>query len=302
MVLLGGSAIATILLSGLFYGGILSLIAVGLTLIFGVSRVMNIAHGDLVFIGGAVTSVLFANYFLNPFLSIVVVIPLFAGIGALFNFLMRKPIASKSAELSLAASVLITLGLSDIIEGLGAKISSQYNYNCYAVPSSQFSIGSTTLFGAQIDNILAVSFIAIIAISVGLTLLVYRTPFGALMRASMADREVALMLGADTSRVTLITFIVGTALAGLAGTIEAMNTCLAANVGLSLTISALTVVVLGGLGSFYGSLIGGFIIGIVTSVVEIVEAYSGVGGWDSAVPLLLLILILIARPSGLLKR
>ena len=81
-----------------------------------------------------------------------------------------------------------------------------------------------------------------------------------------------------------------------------MNTCLAANVGLSLTISALTVVVLGGLGSFYGSLIGGFIIGIVTSVVEIVEAYSGVGGWDSAVPLLLLILILIARPSGLLRR
>src|SRR5271157_4431477 len=104
MVLLGASAIATILLSGLFYGGILSLIAVGLTLIFGVSRVMNIAHGDLVFIGSAVAAVLFTKYFLNPFLSIVIIVPLFAGIGILFYFLMRRPIASKSAELSLAAS------------------------------------------------------------------------------------------------------------------------------------------------------------------------------------------------------
>lgn len=302
MVLLGGSAIATVLLSGLFYGGVLSLIAVGLTLIFGVSKVMNIAHGDLVFIGGAVTSVLFADYFLNPFLSIVIVVPLFAGIGVLFNLLMRRPIASRSMELSLAASVLITIGLSDVIEGLGAKISSQYNYNCYTIPSSNFYVGTTKVLGVQVDNILAISFIGIVAISIGMSLLVYRTSFGALMRASMADREVALMLGADTSRITMFTFAIGTALAGLAGTIEVLNTCLAANVGLSLTISALTVVVLGGLGSFYGALIGGFIIGIATSIIQIMEAYSGVGGWDSAVPLFVLVLILIAKPSGLLKR
>jgi branched-chain amino acid transport system permease protein len=299
MVLLGASAIATILLSGLFYGGILSLIAVGLTLIFGVSRVMNIAHGDLVFIGSAVAAVLFTKYFLNPFLSIAIVVPLFAGIGILFYFLMRRPIA-KSAELSLAASVLITLGLSDVIEGLGAKISSQYNYNCYSAPG--FSIGSSVFLGVRIDNVLAVSFGAIVAISIALSLFVYRTSFGGLMRASMADREVALMLGVNTSSVIMITFAIGTALAGLAGTIEIMNTCLAANVGLGLTISALTVVVLGGLGSFYGALIGGFIIGIATSLIQILEAYTGIGGWDAAVPLVVLIVVLTVKPSGLLKR
>ena len=299
MVFLGGSAIATILLSGFFYGGILSLVAVGLTLIFGVSRVMNIAHGDLVFIGGAVAAVLYASYSLNPFLSIAIVVPLFAGIGILFYFLMRRPIA-KTAELTLAASVLITLGLSDVIEGLGAKISSEYNYNCYSAPG--FNIGSSVFSGVRIDNVLAVSFVVIVAISIGLSLFVYRTSYGGLMRASMADREVAVMLGVNTSGVVMMSFAIGTALAGLAGTIEIMNTCLSANVGLGLTITALTVVVLGGLGSFYGALIGGFIIGIATSLIQILEAYTGVSGWDAAVPLVVLIVILTVKPSGLLKR
>ncbi len=302
MVFLGPAAIITILLQGLLFGGILSMIAIGLTLIFGVSRVMNVAHGDFLVLGGMITTVLFTAFALNPFLSLFVVIPLFGGVGALFSFLMRRPISAGSAELSLAATVLVTLGLSNLIEGIGTTISSAFNYPFFTV--ARYNIGAENIFGVSLSNIFILSFITIIIISVAMTLLVYRTSFGGLMRASMQDREVAIMLGADTTRITIITFAIGISLAGLAGTIDVLITNIDPSVGLALTIDALTVVVLGGLGSFYGALIGGFTVGFVTSLVETILEELGQPGseWGAAVPLVMLILILIVRPTGLLRR
>ena len=304
MVFLGASATATILLQGLFFGGILSLIAVGLTLIFGVSKVLNIAHGDFLFLGGATTVVLFTVFGLNPFLSIAVVVPVFAFVGVLMSYLMRKPLQARTQELATAASVLVTLGLSNLIEGIGSRAAPIYGYNYFSIPSSTIGIGSISIADVVLNGVFLIAYFVVIAISVGVTFLVYKTSLGSTMRAAMADREVALMLGIDTNRVSMVTFAIGISLAALAGTIDVLTTNLTPDTGLTLTVFALTVVVLGGLGSFYGALLGGFLIGFVTNLVELVLIDLNFQGseWAGAVPLIILIAVLVARPTGLLKR
>jgi branched-chain amino acid transport system permease protein len=304
MVLLGATATATILLQGLFFGGILSMIAVGLTLIFGVSKVLNIAHGDFLFLGGALTVVLFSIFSLNPFVSIIIVVPLFAAVGILFSLLMRKPMEARTQELSTAASVLVTLGLSNLIEGIASRVAPIQGYNFFSIPSSAIHIGSIDVAGVLLDDVFLIAFFTVIIISVAITFLVYRTSFGTSMRAAMADRDVALMLGVDISRVSMTTFAIGVSLAALAGSIDVVSTNLSPDAGLTLTIFALTVVVLGGLGSFYGALLGGFLIGLVTNLVELILIDLNFQGaeWGGAVPLVILIIVLIARPTGLLKR
>ncbi len=304
MVLLGATAIVTILLQGVLFGGILSLTGVGLTLIFGVTRVINVSHGDFLMLGGVASVVLFTVYGINPFLGLAIIIPLFAAIGVGFSFLMRKPMASRTPEITLASSVLVTLGLSSLIEGLGVRVAAIFNYNLFAIPSSEFDLGTVTFAGVTLTSILLVSFAIIIAISIGMTFLVYNTSFGALMRASMTDRETALMLGADTTRVAMLTFAIGISLAALSGAIYVMVGSVDPTVGLLLTTDALTVVVLGGLGSFYGALLGGFIIGFTSSVIEVILTVLGTTGaeWVSVVPLVILIIVLVVRPTGLLRR
>ncbi len=304
MLLLGATDIVTIIIQGILYGGIFSLMAVGLTLIFGVSRVLNIAHGDFLVLGGISTVVLFRAFGLNPFLTLVVVVPLFAVVGILFGLLMRKPMTSRTPEIATAASVLATLGLSNLIEGLGVRLAGVFGYNNFSIPASALNLGSINIAGVRLTSLLVISFVIIIGISVGMTIFVYRTSFGALMRASMADREVAIMLGADVYRVSLITFAIGVTLAAFGGTIVVMIGGLDPNSGLSLTIDALTVVVLGGLGSFYGALAGGFLIGLAQGMVQVVLTIAGLNGgqWVSVVPLVVLIVVLVVRPTGLLKR
>ncbi|HZW56852.1 MAG TPA: branched-chain amino acid ABC transporter permease [Nitrososphaerales archaeon] len=304
MFLLTATDIVTILIQGILFGGILSMMAVGLTLIFGVTRVLNIAHGDFLVLGGITAAILFEAFGLNPFLTLVAVVPLFAVIGVLFSFLMRKPMSSRTAEVGLASSVLVTLGLSNLIEGLGVRIAGLFGYNTFAIPGSALGLGTITIGGVTLTTLLVISFVIIVAISVGMTVFVYRTSFGALMRASMSDREAAIMLGADVSRVSIVTFAIGIALASLGGTIIVMVGSLDPNSGLPFTIDALTVVVLGGLGSFYGALIGGFIIGLSQGIVQVVLTIAGLNGgaWVSVVPLVILIIILIIKPTGLLKR
>ncbi|MDA4130004.1 MAG: branched-chain amino acid ABC transporter permease [Thaumarchaeota archaeon] len=301
MVLLGTTAVISILLQGILFGGILSLVGVGLTLIFGVTRVLNIAHGDFLVLGGIATVVLFGALGLNPFESLIVVIPVFALIGVGFSFLMRRSMSARTAEASLASSVLVTLGLSNLIEGLGLRIVAQFGYSVFAI---SLALGSFTIGGVTVDYILLISFAFIIAISIFMTYFVYNTSFGAQMRASMADREVALMLGADTNRISMITFSIGIVLAAVSGTIYVLVTSISANTGLLLTTDALTVVILGGLGSFLGALLGGFVIGLANSTFEIVLTELGLPGteWVAVVPLAILIIILIVRPKGLLKR
>lgn len=304
MLLLGATDIVTIIIQGILFGGIFSLMAVGLTLIFGVSRVLNIAHGDFLVLGGITTVVLFRALGLNPFLTLLVVVPLFAIIGVLFGLLMRKPMTSRTPEIATAASVLATLGLSNLIEGLGVRLAGVFGYNNFSIPASALNLGSIDIAGVRLTSLLVISFVIIIAISIGMTVFVYRTPFGALMRASMADREVAILLGADVYRVSLITFAIGIALAAFGGTIVVMIGGLDPSSGLSLTIDALTVVVLGGLGSFYGALAGGFLIGLAQGVVQVVLTIGGLNGgqWVSVVPLIMLIVVLVVKPTGLLKR
>ena len=303
-LLLSPTDIVTILIQGVLFGGILSLMAVGLTLIFGVTRVLNVAHGDFLVLGGVAAAVLFRTFGLSPFISVLIIVPIFALIGVGFSVLMRRPMASRTPELAIASSVLVTLGLSNLIEGFGVRIAGLFGYNTFAIPFSALNLGTVSIGGVTLTSVLLITFFTIIALSIGMSVFVYRTDFGALMRASMADREIAILLGADVKRVSMVTFAIGIALAALGGTIYVLVGSLDMSAGLTLTIDALTVVVLGGLGSFYGALIGGFIIGLAQGVVQVVLTLVGQNGgeWVSVVPLVILIVVLIVKPTGLLRR
>lgn len=284
---------ALLLISGILLGGILALIALGLTLIFGVSGVLNIAHGDFLMLGALAAFWLFKLFGISPFASLLLVAPLFfvAGIG--LNFLMGKPMAARSADIGLASSILITLGLSNVIEDT-TKFTMSNLLGIIYFPID-YSLGPVIIGSLRIPAVRLISLVLIIVVTVLLRIFITRTRSGKLIRAVMQDREVAIMLGANPRRLTLISFGVGTAAAAVAGVFLTMVTSLDAFSGLPLTVDALTVVILGGLGSFSGALVGGIMIGVARQYTSFYVQAS----WAPAASLAILILVLILRPRGL---
>ena len=282
-----------VLVSGILLGGILALIALGLTLIFGVSGVLNVAHGDFLMLGALAAFWLFNLFGLSPFIALLVVAPLFfvAGIG--LNFLMGKSMSARSPDVALASSILVTLGLSNVIEDT-TKFTMSNVLGIIYFPID-YTLGPVIIGSLRVPAVRLVSLFVIIVVTILLRLFITRTQSGKIIRAVMQDREAAIILGANPRRFTLISFGIGTAAAAVAGVFLTMVTSLHPFSGLPLTVDALTVVILGGLGSFTGALVGGLIIGVVRQFTSLYLQTA----WAPASSLIILILVLILRPRGL---
>jgi branched-chain amino acid transport system permease protein len=284
-----------ILISGVLFGGLLALVALGLTLIFGVSGVLNIAHGEFLMLGAVAAYWLFNVFGVNPFTALIVIGPLFliAGIG--LNSLLAKPMSAKSADVVLASSILVTLGLSSVISD-SAKYSMATLLGIAHFPID-YSLGPFIIGSLRIPAIRLASLAVVVAVTIGLRVFITRTRTGKLMRAVMQDREVAVMLGANPRRLTLVSFAIGTMAAAIAGVFLHLIQQMDYFSGLPLTVDALTVVILGGLGSFPGALVGGLIVGIARQY----TAFFTTATWAPVAPLVILVLALILRPQGLFR-
>lgn len=275
---------------GLLIGGIYALIGVGLSLIFGVMRVINFAHGEFVAIGMYLAIALFRDLGFDPYLTLVVALP---G-GVLAGWVIQRLVLARLVDAPGDSTLLATLGLSLVIANalfltFGAEPASIY------VPYATATVG---VAGVRLPVAQLIAGAITLVVIVALWLLLNRTELGRAVRATAQNRLGAELVGIDTRRVHALVFGVGMALAMSAGVILAPLLFAVPTVGSSYTLKAFVVTVLGGLGSVPGAIGGGLLLGLV----EFLGASYLSAGYRDAYGLFAFLLVLLFRPQGLFGR
>ena len=279
-----------LLIGGVLQGGIYALGAFGLSIIFGVLRVLNVAHGDYLMLGGMVTYWLYTTWALPPFAALLVVFPLFFVGGLLVERWLIRPIAGMPHQEFLVASILITLGISLAIEDVTAFALTQPIKGIdYFLPP--FRAGTVV-----ISSLRLIFLGIIVALTVGIHLFLRRSFMGKALRAVMEDREGAMLVGINIQTTAAVAFGLGTALAATAGVFFITLIPVDPHIGIPLTLKYLAIIVLGGVGNLPGSLAGSVVLGLSESLVSY---YAG-AEWSLTVAFVILIAILLLRPRGLL--
>jgi branched-chain amino acid transport system permease protein len=278
---------AQALASGVLTGALYAMIGIGLTVIFGVMRIINLAHGEMVMLG------MFGAYWgqslwrLDPFLSLLLWAPVMFVAGALLYRFLLRPILP-GGELN---TLLYTAGLSLLVANLALLAWS----GDYRTISLSYGAEPIRPLGIAVAVPLALAFALALAITAALYLFLGRTDLGRAIRAVSQNGEAAVLMGIDVEKVALVTFGLGTALAGAAGVLLAPSLYLYPTVGELLIVKCFVIVVLGGLGSVPGAIAGGVLLGVVESLgaVYVSSAYKdGIG-------FVLFLAVLLYRPSGL---
>jgi branched-chain amino acid transport system permease protein len=252
-----------VLIAGLVMGGIYALAAMGLNLQYGVVRVLNMAHGDFIMLGGFGAFWLFSLLRVSPLLSLLICAPLMFVLGLLVHRLIFHPIRLKSPSISAfeGYSILASYGLIFILQNL-VIVSWGGRLKAYSYLASPVNI-----FGAIFAANRLVALLVTAGISIGFYVFLSRTRMGKAIRAIAQDTEVAHLMSIDVDRLYAITFGLGAALAGLAGVLLSTMFPVSATMGSAYTLIAVVVIVLGGLGNILGGLIGGLALGVVGAVV-----------------------------------
>ncbi|MBW1676622.1 MAG: branched-chain amino acid ABC transporter permease [Deltaproteobacteria bacterium] len=275
------------LLDGLLMGGIYGLVAIGLTLIFGVMKVINFAHGALMMLGMYATYWAFALLHIDPYVSIVITIPILFLVGVCFQKFLINPIIDAPEHNQL----LLTLGVSLFLENIVVFLWSP-DYRVVKTPYEfvYFYIGDVSI---SLLRLLAFCLAMLVAAVVYLVLT--KTDLGKAIRASSEEPSGALLVGINVRRIYWTTFGIGAACAGVSGTAVAPFFPVYPTVGGIFVITAFMVVVLGGMGSVIGAFIGGLIVGMADSVGGLFFP----GAMKNLLSFVIFILILLFRPTGL---
>jgi branched-chain amino acid transport system permease protein len=281
-----------IFLGGLFLGGIFSLISMGLSLQYGVARVLNIAHGEFLMFGAFITYAL-QQAGVDPLVTIVIVGPTLFIAGFILYRTIFTPIRIKSPNPGVFESngMLASFGIYFIVQNIGRLIwgtrahSYLYLTSSIAVDGTQFAKG----------RIVAAAFA--VAIGIVFYLFLERTRTGKAIRAAAQDAGTAGLMGVNINYVLALCFGFGTAMAGIAGSLISIYQPINTTMGLGYTLIAIVVVTLGGLGSIPGSFIGGFILGIIGTWVAFWKPILTVASYY-----VIFIILLLLRPKGLLGK
>lgn len=272
---------------GLLTGSIYALMASGLTLIFGVMDIINVGQGALVILGAYLSFVLERNFHIDLFLGLLITMPVMFIFGVLIEWLFIRPLKRDRTMLS----ILVTFAVALIIEGvLGIIFTTNYVQLQAWYITKSFPIG-----GFYLPFIYVFSFILSVVLLGGLYIILYRTKFGAGLRASMQNRTAAEIIGVDVERIAAITFGVGIALTAAGGMAFGATTAFNPGSSYDLISRLLVIIVLGGMGSLGGALIASLAMLVVEDVTAVV--WSPV--WSSTVFFAILVVILVVRPRGM---
>jgi branched-chain amino acid transport system permease protein len=288
------AAVAQNLVFGLFVGGLYGMAAVGLSLVFGVLRVLNVAHGELLMLGGYASFWLFSLAKIDPFVSLLICAPLLFLTGVGLNQGLFRHVSRLDEENRIKNSLLISFGLTLILQNLAIQL---WTADERAITTPYAGWGISVLGVALPFTRLAGLLVALVII-LALHLFLQRTYLGKAIRATALDWEAATLAGVDVRRVYLITFALGSALAGLAGTLVSIGYSIAPSIGVSWTLKALVVVVLAGLGSIFGAFTAGLLLGMAEALSLFVVGAT----YREVVGLVLFLLVLLLRPQGLFGR
>lgn len=280
------------LISGILYGLFYGFVAIGLNLLFGVMRLVNLAHGDLVVFGGYLTYVLVIDAHLNPLWAIPISIPLALAFGFVL-YRITVPRLSRSADTE-TASLILFFGISQVLE---AVASMAFGNNPDTLSPSIFG-GPVQIFGQPFaSSAVVAALVSVPALGV-LYLYLYRTRLGLVTRAVMADETEAAASGVRVRMVAASAFAIGVAFAVAAGAMAIfMLGGVDPTTGTTLTVTAFTVIIIGSLGNPLGTALGGLLYGVVLGFTQ-----TFASGWSGLVPFALLLVVVLVRPSGLLGR
>lgn len=279
------------LISGLNLGSIYALIALGYSMVYGIAKMLNFAHGDIIMVGAYSAIVAVTQIGLPPIVGILVSVVFCACLGMLIEKLAYKPLRQAPS-----LSVLITaIGVSYLLQNLALMI---FGSEQKAYPSIG-EIPGVTIGEISIDGISLLTLIVTALIMIGLTIFVNTTKTGKAMRAVSEDKGAAELMGINSNRTITITFAIGSALAAIAGTFYgATYFYIRPTTGSMPGIKAFTAAVFGGIGSLPGAMLGGILLGII-------EQFSKVyisARWANAIVFAVLIIVLIVKPTGLLGK
>ena len=286
--------IEEIIIYGTIAGAVYALLALGFTLIYGVAGVVNLAHGSFFMIGAYIFGIFgpkgFMSYLdLNPFLSLLVAAVTVSIIGIIIYRIAIHPVIEDEV-----ATLVVTVSLAIILQQLMLLI-----FGPEFLPLPSFATGGTTILGVLVTYSRLIAFSASIVLFVILWILISKTKIGSAMRAVSQDREVAMLMGINTTGLYMLTMGLSAALAALAGIfITGSGTGVASSfMWLHPLALSFSIVILGGLGSVKGTTVGGFIIGYAETIVSITLPEAGI--IVPTVPFALMVIILVLRPKGL---
>ncbi len=286
-----------LLVNGLVTGSVFAIAAVGVSLIYGILRLVNFAYGDVMAYGACMAFLFNVTLGLQMVLSTALAMVATAVLSVALELVLWRPLRARGAGfMSLfLASIGLALILRQMLLLVAGPQSRAYDVNPYKV----YVIGSVRLSGSQAIAI-AVAVVAIVLVGV----LLSSTSLGRTMRAVADDRALAAVAGIDTGRVVLLTWIVSGLLAGLAGVLAALvQSTFDPNFGFALLLPVFAAVVLGGIGSAYGALLGGLVLGVVTELSTWGSFFGGVNSvYKPVVAFAILIGVLLVRPQGLFGR
>ena len=271
---------------GVLLGGIYALVSVGLNLIFGVIRVVNFAQGEFVMLGMYGTFAAYTVLGLDPYLGVVVVIPLLFVLGMVVQRFLLTPLRAEPSM-----QIFATFGLLLLLQNVVLAVTRGTAYSV-TTPIAEISVG---IGPVQIGLARIIVLVAATLVALALGAYLQRTMLGRAIRAVAQDHRAATLMGVNIERVYMVSFGIGAALAGLAGCLLTPLYTMSPQIGTNFILPAFAVVVLGGLGSVLGAYVGGFIVGMT----EALAGYYLDPALKHAVLFAVFIVVLVVRPSGL---
>lgn len=280
--------------SGLLVGGIYGLVALGLAFAFGVLKVLNVAHGELVMLGGYAAFFLFSEVGLDPLISTPLVFLALFIFGILLYQVLFRFVVRYDVETRIKNSLLVSFGLVLVLQAVAVFLFTGDDRTIV----TGYSSDALVLGPVRIPWVRLGGFIIAVLVAFALEWLLNRTTFGHAVRATSEDWALASLTGIDVRRVYMIAFAISAGLAGLAGSIVSLGYSVSPSIGLGWTLKALIVIVLAGLGSMRGIVFAGMLLGLIEGLasVWVGSAYRGV------VALVVFLIVLSVRPQGLFGR
>ncbi|WP_297108352.1 branched-chain amino acid ABC transporter permease [uncultured Devosia sp.] len=279
------------LITGLVLGGTYALVAMGLTLQYGISRIMNLAYGEILIFAAFAAFLLFSTFGINPILGLGIVLPAAFACGYLIYGVMMQPLVTRSKKTGTLEvdSILATFGLLFVIQGI-MLVTFGSNYTSY-----NFLNTGINVLGANVAANRLLAFALAIIIGATLFFVLTRTRWGTTIRAIAVNPDAAPLVGIDVNRTARFAFALGTMLAASGGVMISMYQTFNASMGVVFTMKALVIVIMGGLGNLMGALIAGLLLGVVeTLVATYVDP-----GLTLAATYCLFLVVLLWKPAGL---
>lgn len=279
------------IIQGILLGGLYALFAAGLSLIFGVMRLVNIAHGDLIVFAAFLALVVTQTIGIHPLLTFVIVIPMMA----VFGYVLQRGLLNFTLGDDILPPLLVTFGLSVILQNGLLEIFSADNQKMNAGPIETMSISVTETLSFGVMPLIV--FVVAVVVIAGLQWVFYRTALGRAFRATSDNPEIAQLMGLNNKHIFGLAMALALVVVAIAGIFLGMRTSFDPSVGPGRLIFGFEAVIIGGLGNLWGTLIGGIILGVSQNIGAQINP-----GWQILAGHITFLVILAFRPRGLFPR